>query len=368
MGTTIDRPEVKTAEISPDLDEWQKKVAALVLRLIHGIPDDVGERSVEQKARWLLAFMLDWHGREKKAVWWEYFRLRDLSVEDLLHERAGLAELTFLQAAGGTAKTPIHRYRFALQDTDIRADDDLRSIGGEKFGRVVAISFDDRTVDIKKRQDTASLHPEAVFAHNFVDTQVLADSLFRIGEYVADHGIDGEGDHRAARDLLMTVAPRLRGQALQQDGEATLIAATRVALNLDQSVYPVQGPPGAGKTYTGARMIWALAREKKRIGITANSHKVIRNLLNEVIVAASEEGLPIQCVQKVSDKEAGLPGLQFTTDNAAFLDALGTDCHVGGGTAWFWARPDARRSVDVLFIDEAAQMSLVGRFNQIERI
>jgi uncharacterized protein len=31
---------------------------------------------------------------------------------------------------------------------------------------------------------------------------------------------------------------------------------------------------------------------------------------------------------------------------------------VGGGTAWFWARPDAARSVDVLFIDEAAQMSL----------
>ncbi len=358
MGSSIDRPQVKTAEISPDLDEWQKKVAALVLRLIHGIPDDVAERSVEQQARWLLAFMLDWHGREKKAVWWEYFRLRDLSAEDLLHERAGLAELTFLQAAGGTAKTPIHRYRFALQDTDIRADDDLRSIGGEKFGRVVAISLDDRTVDIKKRQDTASLHPEAVFAHNFVDTQILADSLFRIGEYVADHGIEGEGNYRAARDLLMTVAPRLRGQALQQDGEATLAAATRVALNLDQSVYPVQGPPGAGKTYTGARMICALAREKKRIGITANSHKVIRNLLNEVIVAAREEGLPIQCVQKVSDKEADLPGLQFTTDNAAFLNALGTDCHVGGGTAWFWARPDARRSVDVLFIDEAAQMSL----------
>lgn len=68
------------------------------------------------------------------------------------------------------------------------------------------------------------MHSEAVFAHNFVDTQVLADWLMRHGAYVADHGIAGEGDYRAARDLLMAVAPRLRGQELQVDGEASLAA------------------------------------------------------------------------------------------------------------------------------------------------
>jgi superfamily I DNA and/or RNA helicase len=31
---------------------------------------------------------------------------------------------------------------------------------------------------------------------------------------------------------------------------------------------------------------------------------------------------------------------------------------VAAGTAWLWARPDAFQSIDVLFIDEAAQMSL----------
>jgi predicted RecB family nuclease len=357
-GAAIDRPAAATPEISTELDEWQRKVAALIVRLTAGVPDDIAERSAEQQAQWLLAFMLDWHGREKKAVWWEYFRLRDLSSDDLLHERAGLADVTFLQQVGGTTKAPVHRYRFAFQDTDIRAEDDLRSIGGDKFGRVVAISLDNRTIDIKKRGDSAGIHPEAIFAHNFVDTQVLADSLMRIGEYVADHGMEGEGDHRAARDLLMAVAPRLREQELQLEGEATLAAAIRIALNLDKSVFPVQGPPGAGKTYAGARMICALAQDEKTIGVTANSHKVIRNLLDEVIVAAREENLPVRCIQKISDKEDDLPSLCFTTDNAAFLNALNADCQVGGGTAWFWARPDASGSVDVLFIDEAAQMSL----------
>ena len=52
------------------------------------------------------------------------------------------------------------------------------------------------------------------------------------------------------------------------------------------------------------------------------------------------------------------PRLRFTTDNATCLSALQGDCHVAGGTAWFWARPDAFQAVDVLFVDEAAQMSL----------
>jgi hypothetical protein len=49
---------------------------------------------------------------------------------------------------------------------------------------------------------------------------------------------------------------------------------------------------------------------------------------------------------------------QFTTGIAEFLAALGSSCQVGGATAWLWARPDAFEAVDVLFVDEAAQMSL----------
>ena len=94
------------------------------------------------------------------------------------------------------------------------------------------------------------------------------------------------------------------------------------------------------------------------IGITANSHKVIRNLLDEVIVATDELGVSVQCIQKVPEPENNVPRLQFTTDNGTLLAAIGTTCQVAAGTAWLWARPDAFQSIDVLFIDEAAQMSL----------
>src|SRR6202007_1577497 len=38
--------------------------------------------------------------------------------------------------------------------------------------------------------------------------------------------------------------------------------------------------------------------------------------------------------------------------------ALQGSCQVAGGTAWLWSRAEALEAVDVLFVDEAAQISL----------
>jgi hypothetical protein len=47
--------------------------------------------------------------------------------------------------------------------------EDLCNLGGDKLGKVEAISFDDCTVDFKKRQDSVGIHPEAMFAHKYVE-------------------------------------------------------------------------------------------------------------------------------------------------------------------------------------------------------
>jgi len=103
-GAMIDRPPPKTGDASEDVTDWQQKIAALIHRLTDGVPLDVAERNTEQHAKWLLAYILDWHRREEKAAWWEYFRLCDLSAEDLLEERAALSGLTFVGLVGGTVK------------------------------------------------------------------------------------------------------------------------------------------------------------------------------------------------------------------------------------------------------------------------
>ena len=56
--------------------------------------------------------------------------------------------------------------------------------------------------------------------------------------------------------------------------------------------------------------------------------------------------------------EDAQPHLSFARSNKDLFAALGSTAMVGGGTAWLWAAPEAFETVDVLFVDEAAQMSL----------
>jgi len=188
----VPRPETPTGDPSEDLSAWQEKINALIAQLTDGVPPDVIERTPEEHARWLLAHSLDWHRREQKAVWWEYFRLRDLGADDLLDERAGLSGLSFIGVSGGTARAPIHRYRFPPQETEFRGGENLHNIGGNKLGTIHDISLEERWVDVKKRGDSVDIHPDAVFAHNVIDADVLADALVRIGDYVAKHGMEGD--------------------------------------------------------------------------------------------------------------------------------------------------------------------------------
>ena len=48
-------------------------------------------------------------------------------------------------------------------------------------------------------------------------------------------------------------------------------------------------------------MICQLVKQGKKVGVTALSHKVIRNLLDAVLDAAEEDGIDgVKCMQKVT--------------------------------------------------------------------
>ncbi len=357
-GASIDRPAPTENEANEKLEERQRVVAELVSRLIADVPADVTQRSPEQQARWILAHSLDWHRRELKSVWWEYFRLADLSAEDLLDERAGVAGLEFVANVGGTARAPVHRYRFPPQETELRGGESLYSVGGEKYGSVVAVSQADRTIDIKKRKDTAESHVTAVFAHDVVGTEEQAGALVRLGEHVVANGLEGLGPYQPARDLLQRLPPRVCGEPLRKADETTLDAAIRIVSKLEPGVLAIQGPPGAGKTFTAARMICALVHVGKKVGVTASSHKVIRNLLNAVVEAADKQGVELTCLQKAAEREEDVHRIRFARSNEEVLNEIGRSCQVAGATAWLWSREEFFEAVDILFVDEAGQMSL----------
>lgn len=359
-GTDVTRPAPGQEGPSEKLSERQEEIKQLIEQLTHDVPVDPEERTAEQQARWILAHLLSWHRREDKATWWEYFRLAGLTADELVNERAALALLTLVGTVVQTGTgIPTHRYRFEQQDTDLRGDEELKAVGGQKLGTAVAVSTDDRTIDIKKTRATADIHPGAVFAHTIFNSKEQAAALFRLGQYVAEHGIEGDGDYLAARALLLNEPPHLGSHPIRLGGESSLHAALRIAGALEGGVFPIQGPPGTGKSYTGARMICRLVAQGKRVGITANSHKVIRNLLDKVLEASEELGVDLRCIQKAKEPEPGNGRLLFAKDNGDVFRALASGhCQVAGATHFLWSRADAHDVLDVVVVDEAAQMSL----------
>ena len=362
-GAAIARPESSDGAPSPELDDRQRAIMALSESLASGVPANPSERADDQHARWLLANILDWHRREEKAVWWEFFRLRESSLEELLDERAALANLEFVEQVSAPGSKPVHRYRYPIQDTNLRGGESLRMPGpeGKTIGKLESIDTAKLTIDIEKQASTVDIHPGAVFSHLYISTSSQKNALMDIGYRVDDNGIAGDGPCSVARDLLLRAPPRLNREPIRKQGETPLEAAKRIAARGSFGVLPVQGPPGAGKTFTGARMIVEMVRNGKRVGICANSHKVIVNLLDGVLEAASKQGLDARAVRKVSGYDPGDPEddhVTLTTDNGAVFRLLADDCQIGAGTAWLWARPEAQDSVDALFVDEAAQMSL----------
>jgi predicted RecB family nuclease len=372
-GTTVPRPTPKEGEASEKVDERTQRVAALREQLLVGVPDTHSEQNDEQHARWLLAYLLDWHRREDKAGWWEYFRLRDLPEEDLYDEPQAIAGLTYVERVGVAlnvrtgkpTRSVIDRYRYPVQEMEIRRKSELKLMDGKSFGRVSHVDRTALTIEVNKGPAQAANHPAAVFAHTSVSTSVMEERIYQIGERVVSDGALGVGKDKAdpvARSLLLALPPGLRsGSFVSGPGESAVDFSVRIAGELDETVLAVQGPPGSGKTFSGAKMICALIDQGKKVGVTATSHKVIRNLLDAVGKAAKEAGVDVKLARKDGEDEDADDAscVRVLVDNKEAIHALqSAEANVLGGTAWLWARPEFAKAVDVLFVDEAGQMSL----------
>ena len=288
-GRTIPRPAVRDAPLPGEVTENEARVLALVERLAapEFVPTDPTARSDSQQATWLLAQLLGWHRREDKSMWWDFHRQMDLSPEQSVDEDDPIGALEVvgpLDDAKNGKQT--WRYSFPEQDYDLGRGEVFDPANKQArpndlpfswvVGTVVAIDPAARTLDLKRV--IAEPHPRAIVPLPWVRTKDHQAALIELGTWVADNGIQASGPVRAGRDLLFRLPPRTGqwlDEPLRREDESELDAARRLAVSLDHSTLAIQGPPGSGKTYTGARMVCSLLAAGRRVGITGTSHKVI---------------------------------------------------------------------------------------------
>ena len=361
------RPEVKDGEPDEDLAEWLQKVQDVAQPLTADIPVEatIDELSPDQRSRLLLADVLGWHRREQKPEWWADFSNLELAPDEMLEAKEPRGGLELI-GVEDEARRP-YRYRFEPQEYEIgldmvdAANGNTMPIEEKPEGRDEIVLRFPRNREIE--------HPTALVPKSVIRTTGHEQRLLDIGQFVVDNGLEGDGDYRAARDMLRRRTPRVMGhvdgEPLRTDDETAADAAKRLVKELDHTCLAIQGPPGSGKTWIGGRMILELVRQGKTVGVTANSHKVIGNLLDNVWDAQDDYPEFAEREVRIGQKPSGSkdPTCAFAEPmgsaesvTAAFLDGA---VDVVGGTSWLWASSKIPpQTVDVLFIDEAGQFSL----------
>lgn len=365
-GEPLGRPVDGDPDPSPAAVAADAARAALEQRLLAGIAEHPAQRDPVQQATWLLAQQLGWHAREARSEWWEYFRLRDLAPDELEREATALGPLEDAEQLGVRGRDVHWRYRFTPQETKVSPGSRLDHVPSGADGATVTSEVVDLDptagwVVLSRPVSRSADHPLGLLPQGPIPDTVFRAALLDLGAAVADSGLTAAGPGQAARDLLQRRAPRLvAGEPVVVPGEAAGDAVRRLALALDGGVLAVQGPPGAGKTHTGARAVLDLVRAGRRVGITANSHTVVGNLLDAVVAAAAEAGVPLRALQKAQDHQrCSAPDVVCVTSNGAVQDALDArDVDVVAGSSWLFARPQLAGRFDVLVVDEAGQLSL----------
>ena len=326
----------------------------------------------------LLGDLLEWHRREDKPKWWKYFeRVLYFESDDFFQDPEAIAGLTYQGVIRQEKESLVHRYMFGpeqehklalgsrpLDPASTRQKLETNS-GPPNPGSIEYLDSIKGIIDLKRGKNSLAPHPEHLIPEEPIGTSHQRQALVRVAKSVLESRMVGEGKYQAIRDLLLCRPPRLKkgrsGASLVKAGEDVSEAAIRIARELNGGCLAIQGPPGSGKTRTAAQIIVSLVDKGHSVGITANSHAVITNLLEKVMEQALEKSVDVKVSQKISDRtnfDKLLSNVTLRKTPKEMADDLSQGTKVLAGTSWLFSRPEFDQSLDYLIVDEAGQLSL----------
>lgn len=307
--------------------------------------------------RTILGHLLDYHRREAKPEWWAYFDRRKKSIEELLDDTEAVAFLT--PAAGPPAQknhSLVYTLEYPPQEFKLKVDTDVEAPLGE--GRAGTLEWIDASrgrLGLRRHvKRSGEPLPVAIMAGGPVPDKAQREAIVRVGGSAASQ----QSRYRAVEDILRRDRPRFSSGRAGSIQTLDLDEQKRLIRDLDNSYLFIQGPPGSGKTFTGARLIVALLEAGRRVGVTAPSHRAIHNLLDEVERVAEAEHATFTGLKKRSTSDETAFDGRFITSVLENEACEGSNAQLIAGTAWLFARSGMDQALDYLVIDEAGQVAL----------
>jgi predicted RecB family nuclease len=364
FGVDIPPYAGKEAELAKPDTKFVELKAALAARIPKDFDPESGDRPANIWPYFLARHMLEYHWREDKPVHWRFHDRCDTHRGDSQALVDDAESIIALAPDGQPEKVKnswAHPLRFPAQFHKIEDGDAYDLETKEKAGKITSVEDGDEygRLVLLRGPSLANLPlPKAVTLRKIFPASSILEAIARFGTALLADG--ARCRYRAAYDILMSASPRLRdrpaGSLVQPatPDEASVLALCEA---LDDSYLFVQGPPGSGKTYLGARLIVDLLMRGKRVGVTANSHKAIHNLLDEVERVAAERGVDFAGVKKCTkdDDDTAYASAHFTSNEKTIA---GSNANLVAGTAWAFGVEAMDQQLDYLFIDEAGQVAL----------
>ena len=318
-----------------------------------------------------LAWMLDFHRREDKPVYWRRFDRLDTDASELVDD------LDCLALCERTAREPIpparkngnsgHEYKYDLEQGFKATAKSYFVHGGlmpdESLQRAnpVAADSDPREGLIVFRSSQTLPGVLTVIPDEIVPAENIVSAISDVVGRYEDGSLLSNGS--AIVDFLRRVKPKIKIKghkdgpiAPSSDPSSRLEEVIKAVKQLDASYLPIQGPPGSGKTYTGKMVIAELMKSGARVGIASNSHKAINNLLLATAKQCKAERISASFIC-TSDTDPALADYGVEICSNPKLGTKVQPSSVIGSTAWGFSRPELIDKFDYLFVDEAGQVS-----------
>ena len=315
-----------------------------------------------------LAWILEFHRREAKPVFWRLFERLGLSHVELLDDLNCLAccERTGRDAFKPTVRARNLAYEFQFDPAQEfkGASNSFYLLGLEDAdGKHLKANYLEEFSDLPNGLIVLQMKQESPVVISIVpDEHVNANPIPQSIYQVVEGYESGQLERCAIIDFLNRSKPIIRHHkdgpiAPSNNPDERLKQVITAAKNLDNSYLTIQGPPGSGKSHTGKHIIAELVKTGAKIGVSSNSHKAINNLLLSTAKFCRKEGInaTFACTKET---ESGLvdAGVSILKNNN-LASHVEPGC-VLGTTAWGFSRDDMSEQLDYLFVDEAGQVSI----------
>jgi len=324
----------------------------------------------------ILSDIIGFYTREDKPSWREFFDRRDLTHAELIEDREVIANMKLTSSYKDPAprrRSMIYKYVYPDQEFKLKKGKQVSIANNVELDRSDAAGKIEELDPIKKivvlRKGISKNDKALPNILSIGDKPPKASRYTNLNSNIykyCDNILQNQNTYKAITSLLVKDFPNIKGvksgeKIIKSDDFEKEIPKT--LLNLKDSFLFCQGPPGTGKTFQAASAIVELMRNKKNVAVTANSHKVIHNLIEQIEILAEKKKFTFSGLKKGNkdDEETYFNGnfVVTATDDRPFLNGLHEkSVQLYAGTKYHLSNAYYHQKIDYLFVDEAGQMNI----------